>query len=115
MTEVVQASASAEEVRSTLNFLEERKLAYSLTFGGVSESKEATRYVLKDLAKFCFFSRADFDADALKLARIAGRKDVLLRIVQHMQLPVTELFRLASGFEVDLGALREAEQVQEED
>lgn len=77
----------------TLAFLRDRKKAYQLTFGC-----PVGQDVLRDLAKFC---RAEESAavpgnDHLTWALI-GRREVFLRIQQHMNLSTEELAELLSG------------------
>ena len=69
--------------------LKDRKSAYTLTFG--DESGQA---VLQDLAKFCRANESCFHADPRLHALMEGRREVWLRIVQHLNLTEQELFRL---------------------
>lgn len=66
--------------------LQRRKTAYQLTFGS-----PAGKAVLNDLAVFCRAEQSEWGADARHHARYAGRREVWLRIMQHMNLSPAEL------------------------
>lgn len=53
--------------------------------------------VLRDLAVFCRAGRSTYHFDPRIHARLEGRRDVWLRIQQHVQLSEDELFTLLSG------------------
>lgn len=72
-----------------LAFLKRRKMAYVTTFcNPVGEE------VLRDLAKFCRAHTTTFHADARLAAQLDGRREVWLRIQQHIQLNDDQLWRL---------------------
>jgi hypothetical protein len=77
-------------VTKTLNFLRIRKSAYNQVFGGHGASVT----VLKDLASFCRAHETTFHADPRAHAVLEGRREVWLRIQQHLNLSDEELFRL---------------------
>jgi hypothetical protein len=78
-----------EAWRRVLSFLQGRKRAYQLAFG--SPAGEA---VLLDLAKFCRAHETCFDPDPRIHAVLEGRREVWLRIQQHMNLSVNQLAAL---------------------
>lgn len=103
---------SAESVRKTLDFLRERRKAFRIAF---SLDKIATsvrrahcqvfggpsgQMVLADLAKFCRADASCYDADPRMHAVLEGRREVWLRIQQHLRLTPEELFQLYSGHTV---------------
>lgn len=66
-----------------------RQVAYRRTFDGpVAET------VLRDLAKFCRAHSSTFHPDTHVAARLDGRREVWLRIQQHLQLGDEELWTL---------------------
>lgn len=69
--------------------LKDRKSAYTLTFGD-----EPGQAVLQDLAKFCRANESCFHADQRLHALMEGRREVWLRIQQHLNLTDKELFSL---------------------
>lgn len=86
---------TAEEiVQKQRQFLKERAQAYRVTFNpeGVQ-----TRRVLTDLAKFCRAGESTFHTDARVAALMEGRREVWLRIQQHLQLTDDELWALLTG------------------
>jgi len=87
--------SSAEEiVQKQRQFLKGRAQAYRVTFNpeGVQ-----TRLVLMDLAKFCRAGDSTFHTDARVSALMEGRREVWLRIQQHLQLTDDELWGLLTG------------------
>jgi len=71
------------------NFLHRRRHAYNTTFRGpVAEE------VLADLAKFCRAHESTAAPDAASAARLDGRREVWLRIQQHLNLSPEDLWRL---------------------
>jgi hypothetical protein len=70
-------------------FLGSRKRAYQHTFNA-----PAGRTVLADLAKFCRANATCFDADPRIHAVLEGRREVWLRMTQHLNLTVEELAKL---------------------
>lgn len=76
----------------TFDFLRHRKTAYTLTFRSPAGAE-----VLRDLAKFCRANTTTFHADVRVSAALDGRRDVFLRILQHLNLSVEEMFDLYGG------------------
>lgn len=103
---------SAEGVRKTLEFLRERKKAYAIAFGTKKLAESIRRaycqvlggpsgqMVLADLAKFCRASETCYDADPRMNAVLEGRREVWLRMQQHLRMTPEELFQLYSGHTV---------------
>lgn len=71
------------------NLLFRRQRNYKLTFGS-----EAGKHVLADLAKFCRANDTAFHADPRVHAALEGRREVFLRIMQHIKLSPDELAAL---------------------
>lgn len=70
-------------------FLSRRRTAYVKTFSGPFGEE-----VLADLAKFCRANQTTFHADPRVHAVAEGRREVFLRIQQHLQLTDDQLWRI---------------------
>lgn len=79
-------------IRRTYEFLRGRKKAYALTF-----NNPASMEVLVDLAKFCRAGQTTFDPDPRVHAALEGRREVFLRIQDHLNLTTEQLYALYSG------------------
>jgi hypothetical protein len=75
-------------------FLAGRKAAYQRTFN--KESRDA-QFVLADLARFCRATRSTFHPDHAISDRLDGRREVFLRIAEHLNLSTDELYALYHG------------------
>lgn len=73
-------------------FLAGRQYQYRLTFRA-PPGKE----VLKDLAKFCRANESTFHEDSRVHAALEGRREVWLRISQHLNMSPDELWDLYDG------------------
>lgn len=88
------------ETAAAKEFVRERQVAYRLTF---EAEQPANMDVLIDLARFCRAneSTAAFDRhgayDTHASARLDGRREVFLRIMQHLGLTADQAFELYSG------------------
>jgi len=72
--------------------LGERRFAYQQTFNG-----PLARTVLEDLARFCRAHESTFHVDPRAHAMAEGRREVWLRIAQHLNLSPAQLWELYSG------------------
>ena len=79
----------AETVRKTFEYLRHRKTAYQLCFGS-----PAGQRVLLDLAQFCRAHETCLHPNPTVQAALEGRREVWLRIQQHLSLSPTELLAL---------------------
>jgi len=70
-------------------FLARRRTAYAKTFNGVFADE-----VLADLAKFCRANETTFHPDERVHAVLEGRREVWLRIQQHLNLSDEDLWRI---------------------
>jgi hypothetical protein len=84
----------AKDGDKLLDFLKTRKQAYNNTF---NKESLAARAVLKDLAKFCRANATTFHTDQRLHAELEGRREVWLRIQQHIQLTSEELLTILGG------------------
>ncbi len=81
-------------VESTKRFLSGRKGAYARTFNIESRDAQA---VLVDLSKFCRAHKSTAHPDPHMAARLDGRREVWLRIQQHLNLDDETLWLLFGG------------------
>jgi len=72
-------------------FLRGRAAAYKRIFA--PENADAVA-VIKDLAKFCRALESTFHPDPRIAAQLDGRREVFLRIQQHLQLNTDQLWAL---------------------
>lgn len=80
-----------------LDFLRRRKRAYQLAFGS-----PAGQAVLHDLVRFCRATETCFHEDQRKHAALEGRREVWLRIQQHLNLSSEQLYALFGGQSVTI-------------
>lgn len=85
-------AAMEEQVRHTFDFLKRRKINYQLAL-----TSPAGQAVLQDLAKFCRADASTFHANARSHALLEGRREVWLRIQQHLNLTPEQLVALYGG------------------
>lgn len=86
----------AELARKAFQYLMGRQTAYRLTFAGVHGEK-----VLADLAKFCRANETTFAPDARMAAVLDGRREVWLRIANHLNMPADQLWALYDGRNIE--------------
>lgn len=72
--------------------LQTRRQAYVSVFSGPNGDA-----VLRDLAKFCRARESTFHLDARVSAVLEGRREVWLRLQEHLQLTDEELYALKGG------------------
>lgn len=87
-----------EDIGKALDFLRNRKRSYQLAFGSPAGAD-----VLLDLAEFCRANETTFDANDRVNARLEGRREVWLRIQQHIGLSSEQLLTLYKGQRVIIG------------
>lgn len=73
-------------------FLEHRRQAYVTVFGGPDG-----KVVLADLARFCRATQSTFHQDPRLAAQLDGRREVFLRIAEHLNLSFDELWDFKNG------------------
>jgi hypothetical protein len=82
----------SESLEAARRFFLGRQQSYKQTFKGpVAED------VLRDLARFCRANASTFHEDARLHAVAEGRREVWLRIQNHLRLSPEDLWRLTSG------------------
>lgn len=83
------AGAAFEKYQRALDFLRLRKRAYQLAFPDPKNSE-----VLKDLARFCRANATCYDDNDRRHAIAEGRREVWLRIQQHLDLQPDQLYEI---------------------
>lgn len=84
-----------------VRYLADRKVSYQLTF---QKDQPANVLVLEDLAKFCrAFDTAAVPGDHDRTWALIGRREVWLRITQHLNLSAEQLFAI---YNADYAKLR---------
>ena len=78
-------------VKAAKDFLFGRRLSYLQTF---DKNNQSAQRVLKDLAKFCRANQPTFHTEARVHAMLEGRREVWLRIQQHLNLTPEQLWEL---------------------
>lgn len=82
-------------IEGLLNYLSRRKRAYQLTF---NTQQPADMETLADLSRFCRANESCvIPGDRDRSLVLEGRREVWLRIQQHLQLPVETLYQLYGG------------------
>jgi len=76
-------------LNETIEYLRQRKAAYQMAFEGAHGER-----VLADLGKFCRAEATCFHEDPRIHAALEGRREVYLRIQQHLSLGAEELATL---------------------
>lgn len=89
-----------------LDLLRRRKRAYQLSFNSPSG-----QVVLADLNRFCRGARSTFHQDPRVAANLDGRREVLLRILRHLELTSEQLYELSGGY----AALQQVEQENDDE
>lgn len=74
------------------DFLRQRQRGYQLCFNSI-----AGNAVLADLAKFCRAAESTFHDDPRKHAVLEGRREVFIRIADHLHLTTEQIYALYQG------------------
>jgi len=77
-------------------FLSRRRFAYQATFTSPTGEE-----VLADLARFCRATQSTFHTDPRVAAMLDGRREVFLRIQQHLRLTDDQLWKLMGRPDLD--------------
>lgn len=84
--------ALREQYQKVKLFIRGRKYAYTRVFKGPLGDA-----VLDDLAEYCFAHKSTFNPDPRISANLDGRREVYLRILSHLNVDESELFKRATG------------------
>lgn len=77
-----------KKIERQKNYLRNRQAAYQKVFAGNNDLKE----VMEDLTRFCRGNSSCFDPDARVHSVFEGRREVYLRIKDHLELSFEELW-----------------------
>jgi hypothetical protein len=81
-----------DQIDKVVEFLRKRAHSYQLTF---QKEQPANLIVLEDLARFCRANETCVvPGDTMKTYILEGRREVWLRIQQHLRLTPEQLFAL---------------------
>lgn len=85
-------SVFSDQIQKAKDFFSERKIAYLRVFKPDDKAAHAdsVEIVLKDLAKFCRANTSCFNSDPRAHALQEGRREVWLRIMEHLNLTPDE-------------------------
>lgn len=89
---------SEDHYKKTLQFIEERKTAYQIVFG----DGPAGKAVLLDLADFCRAEETCWSQDERYTSVLTGRREVWLRIQDHLRRAPEELLARAAGDSIEV-------------
>lgn len=89
--------ATKEQVQAAAAQLRDRQIAYKVLFGS---NAPAVKTVMDDLAQFCRANVTTFDANDRVHAAMEGRREVYLRIQEHLEMPVSHF--LASRLNINV-------------
>lgn len=93
MTRAVDAYLEARENKAR-TLLRDRQVNYRLALGG-----PPGQVVLADLARFCRADQTTFHPDPRVHALMEGRREVWLRIKEHLDLDLEDLLRRRTNVE----------------
>jgi hypothetical protein len=80
-----------DPLKEALAITTENKLAYNACFNFDAPQGFA---ILKDLARFCRANESTFNPDPRTHALLEGRREVWLRIQEHLQLTTEQIYAL---------------------
>lgn len=86
-----------EAIGRVVDFLRGRKRDYQTVFGSPVGQR-----ILTDLAVFCRATETCFDPDERLHAVAEGRREVFLRIANHLNLSTEQLYAIYSGKTLNL-------------
>lgn len=86
--------ALTEVIEQAKRWLFRRQYVYQTTFRGPLADE-----VLRDLARFCRANQSTFHTDDRAHALAEGRREVWLRIANHLNLPPDRLWAIYDGRE----------------
>jgi hypothetical protein len=87
-------ASNNDRLLQALYFLRRRQRAYIDTFNLHSPN---VQLILKDLARFCRAHKSTGHKDPIVAARLDGRREVWLRMQQHLRLSDANLWSIMDG------------------
>jgi len=91
-------SITSAKLGKMFDKLRGKKTSYMLCFG-----TPAGKAVLDDLLIFCHAGKTTYDDDPRMQAALEGRREVILRIAQMMNIPSAQLMTLYFGVQTQTG------------
>lgn len=92
--DVRKADDEKKRRRQVEQILRDRMAAYRRVFVDGKSTAGDRQIVINDLANFCRKKRSTADADTHIAARLDGRREVVLRIDEYLELTLQELIEL---------------------
>lgn len=92
--QLVPNNAVSLAVEKAKRLLFRRRNAYRMVF---NRENVYTPTVLNDLAKFCRANETTFHNDPRVHALLEGRREVLLRILRHLNFTEDEIWEITTG------------------
>jgi len=89
--EIAAAANRKEAVERITAYLRARKTAYMRVFVDGNSTAEDRALVRNDISNFCRKTRSTYDKDPRLSDYLGGRREVALRIDDHLELTVDEL------------------------
>lgn len=88
----LRKSSTEDELRLRVEqYVQARKYAYIRVFAEGNSTPDDRAIVMDDLANFCRKRRSTGDANTHIAARLDGRREVILRIDEYLELSIAEL------------------------
>jgi hypothetical protein len=77
------------------DFIKNKEWAFRKVFGSENgELNEASKIALADLRYFCNGTKSNFNTDALEMARMEGRREVFMRIMNYLNCDFSKIYEL---------------------
>lgn len=90
----IDAAAEINEQRARAeSVLRARKVAYGRVFKDGGATADDILIVVGDLKRFCRHDRSTFHPNVQMAARLDGRREVILRVDEYLNLSVVELMQ----------------------
>lgn len=77
------------------DFIRQKEWAWRHILGSDNgELNEASKIALADLRLFCNATKSNFNTDALEMARLEGRREVFMRIMNYLNYDYSKIYEL---------------------
>ena len=77
------------------DFIRNKEWAFRQILGGDNgKLNEAAKVALADLRYFCNGTKSNFNTDALEMARMEGRREVFMRIMNYLNYDFSKIYEL---------------------
>lgn len=92
--EIATVAAGKERSERLTALIRARKVAYGRVFVDGNSTADDRKIVMDDLKNFCREDRSTYTADPRKSDFLAGRREVILRVNDHIERSVDELYAM---------------------